>query len=114
MNKELSNNGVIIEKSKSNNRKIQVGFEIGILNIPSKEHFLAYKNSKSKCNNLIKQPKKKYVKNICDKKAAIRKSFWNTVKPFITHKGIKTNENMTTEQRKVNRQRSKAHMKKLI
>ena len=54
MNKELSNNGVIIEKSKSNNRKIQVGFEIGILNIPSKEHFLAYKNSKSKCNNLIK------------------------------------------------------------
>ena len=59
MNKELSKNGVIIEKSKSNNGKIQAGFEIGILNIPSKEHFLAYKNSKSKYNNLIKYPKKK-------------------------------------------------------
>ena len=38
---------------------------------------------------------KKYVKHISNKVTAISKSFWNTVKPFITHKGIQTNENIT-------------------
>ena len=54
-------------------------------------------NIKNKCNNLLKQPKKKYLKYISNKGATTSKPFWNTVKPFITYKGIQTNENITIE-----------------
>ena len=63
---------------------------------PSRENLLAYKNIKKKCDNLLKQSKKKCIKD-SNKGAATSKSFWNTVKPFITHKGIQTNENITIE-----------------
>ena len=86
MNKELSK--AIMEKSRFRNRHLKY---------PSRENFLAYKNIKNKCNNLLKQSKKKYIKDISNKGAATSKSFWNTVKPFITHKGIQTNENITIE-----------------
>ena len=89
MNKELSK--TIMEKSRPRNRHLQY---------PSRENFLAYKNIKNKCNNLLKQSKKKYIKDISNKGAAISKSFWNTVKPFIIHKGIQTNENITIEAEK--------------
>ena len=56
------------------------------LKYPSRENFLAYKDIKYKCNNLLKQSKKKYIKYISNKGAATSKQFWNTVKPFITHK----------------------------
>ena len=46
---------------------------------------------------LLKQSKKKYIKDSSNKGAATSKSFWNTVKHFITHKGIQTNENITIE-----------------
>ena len=39
----------------------------------------------------------KYVKDISNKGAATSKSFWNIVKPFVTHKSVQTNENITTE-----------------
>ena len=52
---------------------------------------------------------------ISNKGAATIKSFWNRVKPFITQKGIQTNENITNEvEKKMNKQRSKAYMKELI
>ena len=86
MNKELSK--AIMEKSRLRNRHLKH---------PSRENFLAYKNIKNKCNNLLKQSKKKYIKDISNKGAATSKSFWNTVKPFITHKGIQTNENIIIE-----------------
>ena len=77
-----------MEKSRLRNRHLKY---------PSKENFLAYKNIKNKCNNLLKYSKKKYVKDITNKGTATSKSFWNTVKPFITHKGIQTNQNITIE-----------------
>ena len=86
MNKELSK--AIMKKSRLRNRHLKY---------PSRENFLAYKSIKNKCNNLLKQSKKKYIKDISNKGAATSKSFWNAVKPFITHKGIQTNENITTE-----------------
>ena len=49
---------------------------------------LTYKNIKNKCNDLLKQAKKKYVKDSINKGAGTSKSFWNTVKPFLTHQGI--------------------------
>ena len=86
MNKELSK--AIMEKFRLQNRHLKY---------PSRKTFLAYKNNKSKCNNLLKQCQKKYIKDISNKGAATSKSFWNTAKPFISHKGIQTNENITTE-----------------
>ena len=74
MNKELSK--AIMEKSRLRNRHLKY---------PSRENFSAYKNIKNKCNNLLKQSKKKYIKDISNKGAATSKSFWNTVKPFIIH-----------------------------
>ena len=35
------------------------------------------------------------MKDISNTGAASSESFWDTVKPFITHKGIQTNENIT-------------------
>ena len=77
-----------MEKSRLQNRHVEY---------PSRENFLAYKNIRNKCNNLLKQSKKKYLKDISNKEAATSKTFWNTVKPFITHKGIQTNQNITIE-----------------
>ena len=84
-----------MEKSRLQNRHLKY---------PSRENFLAYKNIKNKCNNLLKQCKKKYIKYISNKAAATSKLFWNTVKPFVTHKGIQTNENITIEGGEVNLQ----------
>ena len=103
MNKELSK--AIMEKPI---------FWNGHHKYPSTENFLAYKNIKNKCNNLPKQAKKKYIKDITNKIAATSKSFWNTVKPFIAHKGIETNENRTIQVEKNEQIRSKAYIKKLI
>ena len=55
MNKELSK--AIMEKSRLRNRHLKY---------PSRENFLAYKNI-CKCNNLLKQSKKKYIKDIRNK-----------------------------------------------
>ena len=78
-----------MEKSRFRNRHLKY---------LSRKDFLAYKDNKRKCNNnLLKQSKKKYKKDISNKGAPTSKSFWNTVKPFITNKGNQTNENITTE-----------------
>ena len=76
-----------MEKSRLRNRHLKY---------PSRENFLAYKNIKNKCNDLLKQSQKKYIKDINNKGVTISKSFWNTVKSFITHKGIQT-KNKTSE-----------------
>ena len=52
---------------------------------------------KNKCNILLKQTYKKYLKYISNKGAATSKRFCETVKPYITDKGIEKNENITTE-----------------
>ena len=75
MNKELSK--AIMEKSRLRNRHLKH---------PSRENFLAYKNIKNKCNNLLKQSNNEYIKDIRNKGAATSKLFWETVKPFITQR----------------------------
>ena len=86
VNKELSK--AIMEKFRLRNRHLKY---------PSRENVLTYKNIKNKCNNLPKQFKKKCIKDISNKGAATSKSFWNTEKTFITHKGIQINENIIIE-----------------
>ena len=48
------------------------------LKYPSRENFLAYKNVKNKCSNLLKQFKKKHIKEINYKGEATSTHFLNT------------------------------------
>ena len=75
MNKRLSK--AIMNKSRIRNR---------YLLWPSRDNFLAYKKIKNKCNNLLKKSKKKYFQENASEGSVSNKSFWNTVKPFISHK----------------------------
>ena len=60
----------------------------------SRENFLEFKKAKNHCNNLNKRSKKTYFEQM-SKQGLSSKSFWNTVKPFLTNKGFFTNENIT-------------------
>ena len=72
-----------MEKSRLQNRCLKY------LSREDRQHtILTYKNIKNKCNDLLKQAKKKQVKDSINKGAGTSKSFWNTVKPFLTHHGI--------------------------
>ena len=64
------------------------------LNWPSRENFLEYKKAKTICNGLNKSTKKAYFADISRKCFVSNKTFWNTVKPFLTNKGFLTNENI--------------------
>ena len=74
MNKELSK--VIMNKSRLRNK---------YLKWPSRENFLAYKKVRKKCNTLTRKTKKRYLTFIAKNKN-LSKTFWNTVRPFITNK----------------------------
>ena len=48
--------------------------------------------------DLVRRSTKKYLKYISSKEtAAINKTFWKTVKPFVTNKGINRKKNVTIE-----------------
>ena len=62
---------------------------------PSRENLLAYKKVKNKCNTLTRKTKKKYFKYVDkNKNFATSKTFWNTVRLFITNKGAISDENI--------------------
>ena len=69
---------------------------------PSRENFLAYKKAKNKCekqqvknNALTRKTEKRYFEHIAKNKSfATNKTFWNTVRPFITNKGTISDENI--------------------
>ena len=91
VNKELSK--VIMNKSRLKNK---------YLKWPSRENFLAYKKAKNKCekqqvknNALTRKTEKRYFEHIAKNKSfATNKTFWNTVRPFITNKGTISDENI--------------------
>ena len=61
---------------------------------PSRENFFEYKKVKIICNSLNKSTKKAYFADISRKGFVSNKTFWNTVKPFLTNKGFLTNETL--------------------
>ena len=84
MNRELSK--AIMKRSRMKNR---------YLKWPSWENFLNYTASKRLCNNLTKATKVDYFKKVTNnrgKSFVSNKSFWNTVKPFLTNKGFMTED----------------------
>ena len=83
MNNSLSK--TIMQKSKVQNK---------YLKWPSCENFLNYKKVKNKCNSLLRKSKKEYFKNVSNANPSHHSmSFWNAVKPFVSHKGTISNEN---------------------
>ena len=86
MNKKLSK--VIMNKSRIKNN---------YLKWPSRENFLAYKNIKNKCNNLLKKSKKVYFQENASEGSTSTKKFWSTVKPFVSSKGTLSNDNIIIE-----------------
>ena len=72
MNKKLSK--AIMEKSRIQNRRLKY------LSRENIQHtILAYKNIKNKCNDLLKQAKKKYVKDSIKQQE------------LVSHSGIQSN-----------------------
>ena len=62
---------------------------------PFRENFLAYKKVKNKCNTLARKTKKRYFEYISKtNNFATSKTFWNTVRPFITNKATISDENI--------------------
>ena len=86
MNKELSK--FIMNKSRMKNK---------YLKWPCRVNYLAYKKIKNKSNSLVKKSKKMYFQENANEGSASSKSFWNTVKPFISSKGTFSNDNIITE-----------------
>ena len=84
MNKELSK--VIMNQSRLINK---------YLKWPFRENFFAYKKVKNKCNTLTRKAKKRYFEYVAkNENFATSKTFWNTVRPFLTNKGTISDENI--------------------
>ena len=64
------------------------------LKCPSRENFLEYKKARTICNGLNKSTKKAYFADISRKGFVSNKTFWKTVKPFLTNKRCLTNANI--------------------
>ena len=75
-----------MNKSKTRNRNLKWS---------SRENILAMKCAKNLCNNLIKTNKKSYFQKVREKGFANNKTYWNTIKPFLTNKGFLTSDSIS-------------------
>ena len=80
MTKNLSK--AIMNKSKAKKK---------YLNWPSRENFVSYKRTESKCNSLTKKAKRDYSQEAAKDGIMTDKKFWRTVKPFLTDNGCTSN-----------------------
>ena len=64
---------------------------------PSRENFVAYKKTKNKCNSLTRKAKRKFFKEATKSGTMSHRTFWKTVKPFLTNKGCMTNDCINIE-----------------
>ena len=78
-----------MKKSKTRNK---------YLKWPSRENYVSYKKSKSKCNSLTKKKGKKIFFNKATKDGIMsNKKFWSTANPFLTNKGCTSNDVISVE-----------------
>ena len=80
MTRELSK--AIMIKSKVKNSYVKW---------PLQENFVAYKKAKIKCNSLTRKAKRNFIKEATKSGIMSNRTFWKTVKPFLTNKGYVTN-----------------------
>ena len=81
MTREL--NEAIMTKSKVKNSYVKW---------PSRENFVAYKKAKNKCNSLTRKAKRKFFKEATKSGMMSNRTFWKTVKPFLTNQDCMTND----------------------
>ena len=62
------------------------------LNWPSRGNFISYKRTKNKCNYLTKKVKRDFFKEATKDGIMANKTFWRTVKPFLTNNGCISND----------------------
>ena len=87
MTRELSK--AIMNKSKTKNRYTKW---------KSRENYLAYKKARNVCNSLNRKVKRDYFRDASAKGIMSNKTFWNTVKPFMSSKGFFTESTINIEQ----------------
>ena len=58
---------------------------------------VAYKKAKNKCNLLTRKGKRKFFKEATKNEVMSNRTFWKTVKPFLTNKGCMTNDCVNIE-----------------
>ena len=63
-------------------------FKNRYLKWPFRENFLAYKKAKKLCNSLNKKAKKTYFEKATENGVMGSKTFWSTVKPFLSSKSF--------------------------
>ena len=68
-----------------------------LINWPSWESFVAYKKAKNKCNSLTRKAKRKFFKEATKNGGMSNRTFWETVKSFLTNKGYITNDCINIE-----------------
>ena len=54
-----------------------------------------YEKSKNYCDDLTRTTKKSFFQRVTKNDFATNKKFWNTVKQFLTKKGVLTNDNIS-------------------
>ena len=86
MTRELSKS--IMTKSKVKNSYVKW---------PSQENFVTYKKAKNKCNSLTRKPKGKFFKESTESGVMSNRTFWKSVKPFLTNKGCIKNDCINIE-----------------
>ena len=86
MNRELSK--AIMTKSKVKNSYVKW---------PSRENFVAHKKAKNSCNSLTRKAKRKFFKEATKSGVMSNRTFWKTVKPFLTNKSCMTNDCISIE-----------------
>ena len=64
---------------------------------PSRENFTAYNKAKNKYNSLTRKAKRKSFKETTKNGVMSNRTFWKTVKPFLTNKGCMTNDCINSE-----------------
>ena len=64
---------------------------------PSQENFVTYKKAKNKCNSLTRKPKGKFFKESTESGVMSNRTFWKSVKPFLTNKGCIKNDCINIE-----------------
>ena len=63
----------------------------------SVKNWNSYKKQRNFCLKLLRQTKEKYFNNINIKRVSDNKTFWKSVKPFFSNKGLNSNNILLVE-----------------
>ena len=65
----------------------------------SAKNWNSYKKQRIFCFKLLRQTKEKYFNNINVKKVSDNKTFWKSVKPFFSNKGLSSKKDFASQRK---------------